>query len=591
MRMQLFAAAAAAAVLGAAPSAMQASPSGLDAILDPTRALLSLCGQTPIRAATLRTQLQLAAAADAGVDAVAQRIALIEGMGELRFPITTGSSQAQRYFDQGLMFTYGFNHEAAIRSFRAAQGLDPNCAMCFWGEAYAHGPNINAPMDAEAGAAAVKAARRAAELARDAAPEEQALIQALQLRYSDRPDADRAALDRAYAAAMKQAAARFPNNDDVAVLAAEAAMDLQPWDYWQADRRTPKGDIGWAIGTVEKVLKRNPDHAQGAHLYIHLMEASAMPEKAEPYADRLAKPLAPSAGHLVHMPAHLYYRLGRFRDSIRANVAAAKADEAYLAANPGSAIYRYGYYPHNVHFILTSAQMAGDRQTVLDQSARLRRVVDADTASKLAWVQSIVAAPYFAHAQFAEPAEILAQPAPDARLPYVTGMWRYSRAIGYAMQRDDAGVERELAELRRIRTDTDFSAMTAAGVPAPMLLELAEEVARGRLAGYRGDHAGAVRHYRAAVALEDQVPYMEPPFWYFPVRQSLGAALLQGGDAAAAKQTFMEALARAPNNAWALYGLAEAQGRLGDRRGERATRAALQRAWLGERAWLKLERL
>ena len=280
--------------------------------------------------------------------------------------------------------SYGFNHAAAIAAFREAQRIDPGCAMCWWGEAFAYGPNINAPMDAAGAKAALQAAARAKQLSRGGSRAERALIDAIGRRYSPDPLADRAALDKAYAEAMLDAARRFPDHDEIAVLAAEAAMDTHPWDYWEADKRTPKGHLGEAVRLVETVLRRNPDHPQASHLYIHLMENSADPRRAEAAADRLARPLVPGAGHLVHMPAHIYYRLGRYGDSIRANVAAARADEAYLRQSGDRGLYRYGYYPHNVHFIVTSAQMAGDLPTAVREARRLGNVLDPATAARVA---------------------------------------------------------------------------------------------------------------------------------------------------------------------------------------------------------------
>ena len=558
---------------------------------DPSRQMLGLCGGSRRAGELLRMRLQYAQEAMANMPAGAGKPILFPGLGTLQYPVTTSNAEAQRFFDQGMMLTYGFNNGEAIRSFQEAQRLDPQCAMCWWGEALAHGPNINAPMDPEVNAQAVAATQRAVALKAKAKPVEQALIDALATRYSADPKADRAALDKGYAERMLQVAERFPQDDNVAVLAAEAVMDTQPWDYWEADRKTPKGNIVKAISLVEGVLKRNPDHPQADHLYIHLMEASVHPERAESYADRLATPLVPAAGHLVHMPAHLYYRVGRFKDSIRVNVDAAKADEAYLknAANPG--LYRFGYYPHNVHFIVTSAQMAGDMKTAIEQAEKLRGIVDVDVTSKVAWLQPVSAAPYLAYSQFAAPKDIMALKAPDERLPYVSGMWRYARAVAHAQEKDKAAFDRELAALRAIREGTDFKPMVDQGVPAPDLLRLAETVAQARLAYAQGKYGKAVDLYRQAVAIEEAIPYMEPPYWYYPVKQSLGAALYRSGDLAGARQAFMEALAQAPNNGWALYGLARTQRTMGDRSGAAASEAALTNAWLGDRRWLVLDRL
>ena len=552
-----------------------------------------ICGQAQPRMMALPRNYQVALVSMnmLSVASADGSIPLIPGLDKVGLPITTKSSKAQQYFNQGLALTYGFNHEGAIRSFRAAQALDPNCAMCFWGEAYAHGPNINAPMDSLANAKAISAAQQAMKLRDQATAWERDLIAPIAVRYAD-GEADRPALDLAYAKAMQQAAAAHPENDDIAVLAAEAIMDTRPWDYWEADRKTPKGDIGTAIQMVETVMSRTPNHPQAIHLYIHLMEASATPERGEAPADRLAKPLMPGAGHFVHMPAHLYHVLGRYSDSINANIAAAKADEDWLSKTSDSGIYRYGYYPHNVHFIITAAQLGGDKATALNQSAKLRGILGVDVAILLPWVQVIYAAPYFAHAQFSSPAEILAQPAPDERLPYATAMWHYARAVAAALKNDAATVESEISAMRNIRTNVDFQSMVSAGVPATDLIELAEEVAFGRIAYAQRRFADASEHFTRATVIEDRMPYMEPPYWYYPVRQSLGAAQLAMGQPDAARLSFMAALARAPNNGWALYGLAESQRQMNDRPAMRGTRAALDKAWLGsDRSALRLIRL
>ncbi|NEX91609.1 tetratricopeptide repeat protein [Caulobacter sp. 17J65-9] len=573
---------AASLLLGAA-----AAPPSTDAF-DPLAQGAAMCGSKGASGLGLRMRL-LAAAGYETSRPSATDIQRMPELGPTRLKISTNSPEAQAWFDQGLMLAYNFNHDAAIRSFRKAQAADVTCAMCFWGEAWARGPNINAPMDAGETPDAIAAARKAAARAASTTPLEQALIQAIQLRYSSDPNADRAALDKAFAASMRQAAERFPASDEVQIMAAEAVMNTQPWDYWDADGVTPKGQAGWAVERVEQVLKRNPDHPQADHLYIHLVEASRTPERAEPYADRLRRNA--TAGHLAHMPAHIYFVRGRFQDSYDANVAAVRADEAFLKANPGSDMYRYAYYPHNVHFLVTSAQMTGDRNAALAESARLMKTLDVGVAQRIPWVQAIWAAPSFAHAQFSSPAEILAQPAPDKRLPYATGMWRYSRVVAYAMQDDKAGFDRELAELRKLRETADFSAEEGGGLPARTLLSLAEEVAQGRLAYRQGAFERAIGHFETAAALEDQLVYQEPPYWYFPVRQSLGAAQLAAGKAADARATFTTLLTRHPENAWALYGLAEAHEALGDKAAEMRTRAYLEKAWKGERGWLKLERL
>jgi tetratricopeptide (TPR) repeat protein len=291
------------------------------------------------------------------------------------------------------------------------------------------------------------------------------------------------------------------------------------------------------------------------------------------------------------MPAHIDFRLGRWKDSMRVNVDAARKDEEYIRQTDDKGFVRYGYYPHNVHFIVTSAQMAGDLPTAIREAKRLSTIVDAETATKIAWIQAIHAAPYFSALQFASPAEVLAMGPPDPRLAYVRGIRHYARAVAYAQQRNGTAFDKELAELDRIRRSDELKPMVDQGVPAPDLLRLAELVARGRMATVRGRHADALNHYQQAILVEDAIPYMEPPYWYYPVRQSAGAALYRSGRYREAQQMFTAALAKSPNNGWALYGLAASERALG--RGARAAAAqsALGRAWSGDPKWLKMERL
>ena len=556
--------------------------------LDPTGLFGALCGPGQAGGALLR-ELVIASAVAAPASQ-AQPIPLYPDLTTSPLIATTRDPRAQAYFSQGLTLAYGFNHAGAVRSFREAQGLDPDCALCWWGEAVALGPNINAPMDERDRAAALKALERAMALRTLGTPQEQALIEALARRYSDDPAADRAALDAAYADAMLAVAARFPEDDDIAVLAAEAAMDTTPWNYWQADKRTPVGRSGEAVRLVETVLARAPGHEQAAHLYIHLMEA-ADPERAEAAADRLAAAPTTSAGHLVHMPGHIYVRRGRYADSIRLNVAAARADEAFIRDTGDESLVRYGYYPHNIHFIVASAQMAGDMDTALREARRLRTVLDPATSAKIAWIQVIDAAPYQALAQFAAPRTILAAPAPDARLPYAVAMRHYARAVAYARLRDRASFNRELAALTALKASDAFADMVAQGVPAPDLLTLAEAVARGRFAAAQGRHREAADHYRRAVAIEATLPYQEPPYWYYPVNQSLGAALYQAGRPAEAAEAFRYALVQTPNNGWALYGLARSEAAQDHADEAAAAESALKTAWLGDRRWLRMDRL
>lgn len=556
--------------------------------LDPSRIAQTLCGARRT-GSTLSSEL-LVAAAFAAPASTTLPIPLYAHLTRSPFPVTTANTKTRRYFSQGLLLAYGFNHAGAVRSFREGQRLDPGCAMCWWGEAVALGPNINAPMDERDRGAALNALERAMALRDGASPMERGLIEALALRYSRDPAADRAALDATYADAMLEVARRFPADDDVAVLAAEAIMDTTPWNYWEADKKTPIGRSGKAVGLVETVLARNPAHVQAAHLTIHLLEASDA-QRAEAAADRLAARLTPSAGHLVHMPAHIYYARGRYADSMRVNVAAARADESYIRSANDHSLVRYGYYPHNIHFIVTSAQMAGDMRTAIREAQRLRTVLDPETSAKIAWIQAIDAAPYLAMAQFAAPDAILAMPEPDARLPYAMAMRHFARAVAYGQRRNRVAFDEEIAAIDALHKSDAFADMIAQGFPASDLLALAEAVARGRFATLSGDYAQAVDFFRAAIAIERKLPYQEPPYWYYPVRQSLGAALFLAGRYDEASQTFRDALVQSPHNGWVLYGLARSEKARGHKLEAAAARQAFAKAWKGKSSWLRMERL
>lgn len=521
---------------------------------------------------------------------------LLEGLGHHSIRITTDNPIAQRYFDQGLRLSYGFNHADAIRSFKAAQKADPDCALCYWGEAWALGPNINVPMQPEAEEPAAQAMAKARALAAQASEKEQALIAALDTRYldaaasSDSVAPERSDLDENFANAMARLHKRFPGDDDIAVIYAEAMMNLSPWDYWEADARTPKGQTGEVVALLEKILGRNPNHAAAIHLYIHIVEASDRPERAETHADRLGA-LMPAAGHLVHMPSHIYYRVGRYLDSLKANQAAIEADEALFKTLNSSGVYPLVYYPHNVHFVLTSAQMAGAGETVLKAARKLDAVLPMAAAKAIPLVQPIKAAPLFAMAQFGRPEEVLELQDPGAEVPYIRAVWHYARGGTFvALGKLDAA-RREAKAIEDLNARTDFTNLIEAAVPGPEVVALARQVLLARIAQAEGRHDDAVEAFAAAVEIQSELPYMEPPYWYYPVSQSLGAALLQSGRLEEAERAFKEALFQAPNNGWALYGLIETYKAMGDTRAARETTRLFKAAWAGDPQALTLARL
>jgi tetratricopeptide (TPR) repeat protein len=515
---------------------------------------------------------------------------LYDNLGKLSFKITTASPMAQRYFDQGLRLSYGFNHAEAGRAFRTARKHDPDCAMCAWGEALVLGPNINAPMQEAAVAPAVAAVRRAGELASATSARERALIAALAKRYSDDPKAERAPLDQAYADAMGDVARRFPDDHDIQTLYAEALMDLSPWDYWETGGAKPKGRTDAIVTTLERVLKRNPDHPGAIHFYIHLMEASAAPQRALPYARRLAAAM-PGAGHLVHMPFHIYYRIGDYKAAVAANKQAVEVDEAYIRrANPTGA-YPAAYYPHNVHSLMASAQMAGDGKAAIAAAEKLARVVSADAARAIPMVQPIQAAPYFAHAQFSAPETVLALKEPVDAPALVKAMWHYARGVAFAAQEDTAGAQAESDAIARLAQDASLPDLAKAGIPAADVMGLAREVLRARIALAQDKLGEARAAFEQAVKLQDGLVYSEPPHWYYPVRQSLGAVLVRMGELDAAAEAFRASLAGAPNNGWALYGLSEVYRRKGEKEGVAEARRLLGKAWAGDKGTLDLSRL
>ena len=516
---------------------------------------------------------------------------LFDNLGSLSWPITTSQPYAQLYFDQGLRWAYAFNHSAARRAFQEAQRQDPACAMCFWGEAYVLGPNINAPMDAQAVAPALAAIRKAMELSDDASPKERAIIEATLLRYSDRPKADQASLNKSFAAAIAKAHAAYPEDEHLAVIYVEAVMTTTPWDYWEAGGETPKPAIGPAILTIEQVLAKNPDHAGAIHFYIHLTEASNRPEAAVPYAERLVD-LMPGAGHMVHMATHTFYRIGRFGESVEINKKAVLADDLYFQrVNDVSSLWRQGYHIHNIHFVVVSAFMTGDRATALEYSGRLQNAVSDNVAQNVGWIQLIKQAPYFVHAHLSAPQTILGLEDPGDGFPFVRAMWHYARGIAFARTNRLGEAGEELKAIAAVEARKDITYPEDIAPVVEGVLQIAQRVVEGRISEAQEDLEGAIRAYRLAVEIEDKLPYLEPPYWYYPVRQSLGAALMRAKQPDVAYEVFQSALDRVPNNGWALYGLMQAQRALGETADLAKTEQRFKEAWAGDPTALDLSRL
>jgi tetratricopeptide (TPR) repeat protein len=538
--------------------------------------LLSLLILTFVLAAGCSGQPGSHAHHDGPAPTAAAAPVLFDNLGTYHRPITTTSTRAQAYFDQGLRLVYGFNHYEAQAAFREAARLDPACAMCAWGIALTYGSNYNSPTDAERERGALAAVSQARTLvaARGTEPE-RALITALAARHSASPTADRAALDRAYADAMREASRRFPADLDAATLFADALMNLRPWSLWTPDGK-PQPGTEEIVTTLERVLAADPRHPGANHLYIHAVEASPDPRRGEAAADRLLG-LMPGAGHMVHMPSHIYYRIGRYADASTVNVAAVAADRAYFGKSQPSPIYRGMYYPHNLDFIWHAAGMEGRGAECVRAAREFAAAVPAAAVLEMPDMETAPAAPLLALARFGRWDEILAQPEPPARMLYVTVAWRYARGLAQLGKGRRAEAERELAELRAVlarvpaeRTLTFFFKMAD-------VARLAAETLAGEIEARGGSIDAAITHLAEAVRLQDAHWFTEPPPWYYPVRQSLGAALLQAGRAAEAEAVYREDLRWNPENGWSLFGLAQslrAQGKAAA-----AEDARFRRAW------------
>ena len=503
---------------------------------------------------------------------------LLEGLGDHHFAITTRNPEAQRWFDQGLMLTLGFNHDAAERSFLRAAQLDPDCAMCWWGASLVLGPHVNAAMDPENNARAWSRLQRARALAANASPREQAFIEALSARYAENPPEDRRPLDEAYAAATRRLAAQLPDDLDAATFHAEALMDLQPWAYYD-DQRRPIGNTSEIVSVLESVIQRDPDHAGALHLYVHAVEASDDPQRGVVAADRLRE-LIPGSGHLVHMPAHIYARVGRWHDAVIANQRAIEADDAYLAVCRGNTqgVYPLGYVPHNHHFLWFAASMEGNSATAREaagNTAERTNLPDLMRKPGFAGLQHYWMTPWFDRVRFGRWDEIAALPNPAEDLPYVSAVWHYAQGTAAARQQRPDDATRHLAALRKIVADPVLDTLTMWDrYPLTHAANIAERSLTAEVATARGDRDAAIAALREAVLIEDRIPYDEPPGWHAPVRHSLGALLLQSGRPAEAEAVYREELERNPGNGWSLHGLA--QSLKAQRRGREAADAEKQ---------------
>jgi tetratricopeptide (TPR) repeat protein len=518
-----------------------------------------------------------------------KRAPLFEGLGNYHHSISTKSALAQRYFDQGLTLCYAFNHTEAIRSFRGALAEDPECAMAYWGIAYAYGPHVNKPMSEEDNVQAWAAVRKALALKSKASAKEQAFIDAMADRYQEAFVEDRSALDRAFAESMRQVVSRYPDDLDAQTIFAEALMDTMPWDYWASDR-SPKPETEEAFAALRLVLKRNPDHPGANHLYIHAVEAGPNPELGLPAADSLAQN-GPRAGHLVHMPSHIYIRVGRYRDATEANERSVEADLAYIQSCRAQGFYPGVYYPHNVHFLWYANMFEGRSAEALRAAKQAAQIaVDSYCGPSKAYE-----APRFRHlpwltwARFGQWDAVLGVERPPSTNDFLIDrvMWHFTRGLASSARRDVNQAVIEHEQMMELIQSEEAQELDSPILPATGILAVADHFLAGKIAAARGDRRDAIAHLEQAVAAEDALPYMEPAFWPFPTRPALGAAFLEAGDASQAERVFREDLERQPRNGWGLLGLEQSLRAQGRTESAAIVRREFEKSW--ERADVDLE--
>ena len=479
----------------------------------------------------------------------------LQNLGVHTFPVSTKVARAQQFMNQGLNLAYGFNHAEAGRAFAEAARLDPNLAMAYWGQALVLGPNINAAMGPEVEPQALALLQKAVALKSKATARERAYIDALATRYTGKPE-DRAKADRAFADAMGKLASAYPNDMDAHALYAESLMDLRPWGYWTRDGR-PYEETTRIQAALAHVIARHKNHPLALHLWIHLWE-SVDAKKAEAEADRLV-PLMPGAGHMVHMPAHIYQRVGRHDDVVRVNQMAAKADEEYIAACRAQGLYPLAYYPHNLHFIWMGASASGQKTIAIESARKLAGQVPAEGLAAAPILQGFLVVPYYALVRFSEWDQILADKGPSHSTAFTQGVWRYSRAVALLAKDRVDEAQAELETLKTLVQDpslkgqTTFSANTGINI-----LRIAPEVVAGEIAAKRGDWDRAILHLERAVRYEDALVYQEPPDWHVPVRQNLASVLMAAGRPDEAETALWEDLKRNPDHVWNLSLLSKA---------------------------------
>src|SRR4030095_3317547 len=497
-------------------------------------------------------------------------------LGNHQFPVSTKNKDAQAFMNQGFNLSYAFNHAEAGRAFREAARLDPNLAMAYWGQALVLGPNINAPMDPNAEPTALELIKKAISLKSKASPREQAYIDALAERYSGNP-VERTTRDRAYAAAMRKLQQSFPDDLDAATLYADSMMDLRPWGYWTRDGQPYEG-MGEVVTLIEKVIEKNPLHPGALHLYIHLLEATDKVDKAEAPADRLLT-LMPAAGHMVHIPAHIYQRVGRYADAARSNELAIAADEDYITQCQAQGLYPMGYYPHNIHFLWFAATADGRTKLAIDSARKAASKVPDEALKQVSLMAIFRVVPYYALTRFGKWDEMLREPEPPAFSPYSRGIWHYARGIAFVRKGELDKADQELVKIKELMEDKVLEQPLLSPNTGRAVLSIAPEVLAGEIEAAKKNYDKAIAHLERAVRLEDALVYTEPAEWHYPPRQALAAVLLLANRPAEAETVYWADLKRNRNNGWSLSGLAKALQTQGKRDEAALIEARFKKAW------------
>jgi tetratricopeptide (TPR) repeat protein len=515
---------------------------------------------------------------------------LMTGLGNLHHPVSTHSPEAQQFFDQGLRLIYAFNHEEAARSFRRAADLDPKLAIAYWGIAEAVGPNYNDPASDDRFQQAHEAIQKAVDLSANASPSDQAYIQAMALRFPADLKADRRQAAEAYHDAMREVMKKFPDDLDAATLFAESGMDLHPWGLWHPDG-TPETGTEEIVAALESVIRRDPNHMGAVHYYIHAVEASPSPERALAGANRLAS-LAPAAGHIVHMPAHVYIRTGDYASAVKTNQEAAAVDRAYIKSSGAQGIYPMMYYSHNLHFIAMCSAMNGDYAEAKKNADLLAEHVGPHVKD-MPPLEGFMTIPMAVDVRFHRWDDILKMPQPDPSMKTATVFWHFARGMALAATGKVSQAEEEhkiIAEAEK-NTPEDVVFTMPVNNKAKDIMKIAQNVLGAKIAMTKKDNAGAIAMLTEAVAVQDSLKYGEPPDWFFPVRESLGAALLMNGDAAGAEKVFRADLERNPRNPRSLFGLQEALSAQGQQYDAGFVKRQFSASWKGGSVPLNLNDL